>query len=163
MWVRGLKLHQERLGTIQQMSHPMWVRGLKLVLINAVGEHAWSHPMWVRGLKHHNEKPQHKCSSRTLCGCVDWNCLFIRTVCAWLCRTLCGCVDWNCWCSYCIFVYWVAPYVGAWIETQQSMVEIETVSCRTLCGCVDWNKEKTNMNYLNYVAPYVGAWIETSS
>ena len=31
---------------------------------------------------------------------------------------------------------WVAPYVGAWIETTNNQ-DLKTAYGRTLCGCVD--------------------------
>ena len=56
-------------------------------------------------------------------------------------RTLCGCVDWN------VLPFegdakhpYVAPYVGAWIETVSQFARLAP---------------------LVFVAPYVGAWIET--
>ena len=101
----------------------MWVRGLKLLLKKVksnvtvapyVG--AWietrhhdlplpvfpSHPMWVRGLK-------------PLLPC--W-------LSSWRRRTLCGCVDWNLKDTLTIKVYFVAPYVGAWIETFVKMTDV---------------------------------------
>ena len=32
---------------------------------------------------------------------------------------------------------WVAPYVGAWIETQKVIPNLKNHESRTLCGCVD--------------------------
>ena len=34
------------------MSHPTWVRGLKLAWSKYLDENYQSHPTWVRGLKH---------------------------------------------------------------------------------------------------------------
>ena len=34
------------------------------------------------------------------------------------------------------FEYQVAPYVGAWIETSDNL-KSHSSACRTLCGCVD--------------------------
>ena len=56
----------------------------------------------------------------------------------------------------------VAPYVGAWIETEQTkLLANDSKSHPT------WVRGlKHNQDYLrhsrNIVAPYVGAWIETS-
>ena len=35
--------------------------------------------------------------------------------------------------------YAVAPYVGAWIETDYDSDKLPTAPRRTLRGCVDWN------------------------
>ena len=99
--------------------------------------------------------------SRTLRGCVDWNCLYLRGKISllkshptWvrglkhmlvlrlfvLCRrTLRGCVDWN-------------FFSQSFLLLSQS---------RTLRGCVDWNMHANDITEFISVAPYVGAWIET--
>ena len=95
--------------------------------------------MWVRGLKQF------------------WKCCFIFGK----SRTLCGCVDWNWTDCFVCYSDLVAPYVGAWIETDirrlvfgQNLVApyvgawIETHFKGASCGSPK-------------VAPYVGAWIET--
>ena len=57
-----------------------------------------SHPTWVRGLK-----------------------LFLPlTIILRLGRTLRGCVDWNFYDDEIQIRYYVAPYVGAWIETSHA-------------------------------------------
>ena len=97
-----------------------------------------SHPTWVRGLK-----PMTKDVISVAKG-----------------RTLRGCVDWNHWCPLSLHILWVAPYVGAWIETtgccnwetsgQSHPTWVRGLKhhlwewarwtvCRTLRGCVDWN------------------------
>ena len=54
----------------------------------------------------------------------------------------------------------VAPYVGAWIETEKRL-------CKTLCDMSHptWVRglklEGGSAVLLRLVAPYVGAWIET--
>ena len=75
-----------------------------------------SHPMWVRGLKLQNSLVNAQRKSRALCGCVDWNKLFVEKTCD----------------------TFVAPYVGAWIET--------------------WQQATEQSRHL--VAPYVGACIK---
>ena len=100
-----------------------------------------SHPVWVRGLKQADcKKEWNTASSRTPCGCVDWNLrLAWQARGSWLSRTPCGCVDWNSSTLSCDAVAMVAPRVGAWIET-------------TAKGC---------QPLMPPVAPRVGAWIET--
>ena len=39
--------------------------------------------------------------------------------------------------AYNVYVKEVAPYVGAWIETQKGLSTISSYGRRTLCGCVD--------------------------
>ena len=78
-----------------------------------------SHPTWVRGLKH----VMHLLSNRKKLSHPTW----VRGL--KLTSTILPLVP------------IVAPYVGAWIETQTSLN-------KTIEGCV---------------APYVGAWIETNS
>ena len=51
MWVRGLKLFDNRFFLRCISSHPMWVRGLKHILTCLLADALKSHPMWVRGLK----------------------------------------------------------------------------------------------------------------
>ena len=55
----------------------------------------------------------------------------------------------------------VAPYVGAWIETRMPPRKPPASLRRTLCGCVDWNILREQGTGNLSVAPYVGAWIET--
>ena len=57
----------------------------------------------------------------------------------------------------------VAPYVGAWIETQDSFAQTSPVNM----SHPTWVRGLkqfciTNVRYAEDVAPYVGAWIETS-
>ena len=123
------------------MSHPVWVRGLKhcqlcqdlrpSVVAPRVG--AWIETpilfwKWI--------DPR---SSRTPCGCVDWNTWYVLLSQHTTSRTPCGCVDWNPYYEVFNGSDKVAPRVGAWIET----VVVWTV---ILWACV---------------APRVGAWIET--
>ena len=76
-------------------SHPTWVRGLKHEISNQGWEKGKSHPTWVRGLKH--------------CCAIQWE----RT--RWSHPTWVRGLKRNSASTYpCIFV---APYVGAWIET----------------------------------------------
>ena len=77
-----------------------------------------SHPTWVRGLK-----PTAKDMTMKVCSR----------------RTLRGCVDWNSTAELSALATFVAPYVGAWIETRAALSTL----------------------WLEIVAPYVGAWIET--
>ena len=58
--------------------------------------------------------------SRTPCGCVDWNWVEIAALLATYSRTPCGCVDWNVKERLIRLHVWVAPRVGAWIETYDS-------------------------------------------
>ena len=99
VWVRGLKL----VLVVEQFptgrSHPVWVRGLKLTIIANFVSKLLSHPVWVRGLKHccfdvaTDMKRSHPVWVRGLK-------LVFRVG---IVRTL-----------------YVAPRVGAWIETIQT-------------------------------------------
>ena len=136
-WVRGLK----RLVLIKRCSidksHPTWVRGLKQdVIVLFVGLFG-SHPTWVRGLKH-----------------------------ALLLISCCRIVSHPTWVRGLKHRHFrltnpqrqVAPYVGAWIETERngrSCMRLGShptwvrglkpldayacvrFACRTLRGCVD--------------------------
>ena len=78
----------------------MWVRGLKLVRQEAVERSLRSHPMWVRGLK------PDRCA--TSCMAVESHPMWVRGLKP----------------SQFSFGYndnEVAPYVGAWIETRESL------------------------------------------
>ena len=97
----------------------------------------------------------------TLRGCVDWNHHTMWTICGWTRHTLRGCVDWNSsplfWIAATIghtlrgCVDWnvlrggnisfcgVTPFVGVWIETQETWCNLQVAVCHTLRGCVDWN------------------------
>ena len=78
-----------------------------------------SHPTWVRGLKLNNDIKFGKCG---------WSHpTWVRGL-----KQRCACIGWQ--------DVRVAPYVGAWIETNKARIAF---------ACV-------------VVAPYVGAWIETS-
>ena len=120
-------------------SHPMWVRGLKLQLTHLHCSIDESHPMWVRGLKQPSEVVVASSDSRILCGCVDWNKLWLNDSKIVFSRILCGCVDWN-------------------IKLRSRK---HAEKSRILCGCVDWNRNPIIRKSLTIVASYVGAWIET--
>ena len=116
MWVRGLKRKAVAEAIGQEKSHPMWVRGLKHLLSYFNKLKNMSHPMWVRGLKLYfgDDIPylskSHPMWVRGLKQLShDSNNSFEK----------------------------VAPYVGAWIETDTSATVNAAGSCRTLCGCVD--------------------------
>ena len=126
-----------------------------------IGGSARSHPTWVRGLKLSKKYYLSHIFGRTLRGCVDWN--TARTVDdeKWNGRTLRGCVDWNSSKLTCWRPNWVAPYVGAWIETD---IYNNSRHHRTVAPYVGaWIE--TIMFCITFlfwqVAPYVGAWIET--
>ena len=98
------------------MSHPTWVRGLKLVLHLIFEKIRTSHPTWVRGLKHGHFLKQ------------DSQALSHPT---WVRGLKPFSVNW----AY--KQTQVAPYVGAWIETDISSNEVDRAFSRTLRGCVD--------------------------
>ena len=120
-----------------------------------------SHPSWVRGLKRKTHSMPNWMKSRTPRGCVDWNTIRyliflwlkkshpswvrgLKLSVVWLyesriCRTPRGCVDWNSIRFAKICLSWVAPLVGAWIETPSPLPPPPGVACRTPRGCVDWN------------------------
>ena len=97
-------------------SHPVWVRGLKLDDEVNVLSAVKSHPVWVRGLKPTNFV-DYKTQSSSHPVWVRGLKLAMR-------------------CRHRRFVY-VAPRVGAWIETYQDEPGIICNGCRTPCGCVD--------------------------
>ena len=120
-----------------------------------------SHPVWVRGLKHLHFVEVGYIRRRTLYGCVDWNLNWdlCRSECS--CRTLYGCVDWNiAWIILLLLIY-VAPCMGAWIETLIRLKFCHSTRSRTLYGCVDWNYSSLLVSARWWVAPCMGAWIET--
>ena len=104
---------------LNMQSHPTWVRGLKRNITASAQYVSKSHPTWVRGLKHANGKlvifkhESHPTWVRGLKHLVELG--KQRLV-------------------------FVAPYVGAWIETFSNLLYAS----------------------ITFVAPYVGAWIETS-
>ena len=60
------------------------------------------------------------------------------------------------------FTLYVAPYVGAWIETHTNIVD-----CTCHKSHPTWvrglkQNEGSRIDNANKVAPYVGAWIETN-
>ena len=55
----------------------------------------------------------------------------------------------------------VAPYVGAWIETIQMSDTTTQSLVAPYVGAWIETDEDTSLLYYLYVAPYVGAWIET--
>ena len=61
---------------------------------------------------------------RTLRGCVDWNSGTWQENIAKSSRTLRGCVDWNLNSKDNGYIANVAPYVGAWIETDLGRTHI---------------------------------------
>ena len=142
-----------------------------------------SHPMWVRGLKLKNRNLNDLASSRTLCGCVDWNFRCIEYLGKYFRRTLCGCVDWNtktrgatifaggrtlCGCvDWNMHLSLADEYTRShpmWVRGLKHSKKHAMDFCwrRTLCGCVDWNYIISMVTKEVSVAPYVGAWIETS-
>ena len=100
-----------------------------------------SHPTWVRGLKQKiGVLPSRGSRSRTLRGCVDWNLLK----------------------EIIIIIWGVAPYVGAWIETDTTTSGM-TAIIRSHPTWVRGLKRKVVGICIaeGVIAPYVGAWIET--
>ena len=101
-----------------------------------------SHPSWVCGLKQWWWLRLEGLWRHTLRGCVDWNLLSVVKQARRRGHTLRGCVDWNSrnvlegsssaghtlrrcvdWNWYCRRRYWptaVTPFVGLWIETENS-------------------------------------------
>ena len=58
---------------------------------------------------------------------------------------------------------WVAPRVGAWIETCGNDGALETIEVAPRVGAWIETHLKTNVIGVSLVAPRVGAWIETHS
>ena len=102
------------------VSHPVWVRGLKLIALRVYLTLLKSHPVWVRGLKHHLLTMLLRLSLS--------HPVWVRGLKPPISK---GEPEITC----------VAPRVGAWIETNFSVMG-------------DNN---------NNVAPRVGAWIETKN
>ena len=101
-----------------------------------------SHPVWVRGLKQAVAQGKYgDVVRRTPCGCVDWNTWGAPRETSSRSRTPCGCVDWNVFFDSRLKLYFVAPRVGAWIETHLPFQEPIRLGSRTPCGCVDWNNQ----------------------
>ena len=55
----------------------------------------------------------------------------------------------------------VAPYVGAWIETQTNLRSRNVVNVAPYVGAWIETIAKLFLRLARLVAPYVGAWIET--
>ena len=55
----------------------------------------------------------------------------------------------------------VAPHVGAWIETQKRVYERKRPAVAPHVGAWIETKEVNGISVRLYVAPHVGAWIET--
>ena len=98
-----------------------------------------SHPLRVRELKPNHFVGFKRVTRRTLYGCVNWNINIPLTVPTTTSRTLYGCVNWNDILDKEIRVKHVAPFTGAWIETDKH----------------------TRFIIRDQVAPFTGAWIET--
>ena len=59
-------------------------------------------------------------------------------------------------------LYFVAPYVGAWIETmKQLQLQVDTMVAPYVGAWIETTKEVQDA-LKESVAPYVGAWIETA-
>ena len=116
VWVRGLKHLTAWQGRPAVVSHPVWVRGLKLIAHLGDVVLCVSHPVWVRGLKHGDGK---------------YIVVYQRSHPVWvrgLKRQVHKPTKTN---------YYVAPRVGAWIETSKMADLFGERLCRTPCGCVD--------------------------
>ena len=84
---------------LNMQSHPTWVRGLKQGLRHLLQSHRESHPTWVRGLKHGERI------------CLDQRFVSHPTWVRGLKQDA----------LYHLFArLWVAPYMGAWIETKMT-------------------------------------------
>ena len=57
----------------------------------------------------------------------------------------------------------VAPYVGAWIETAKSMMQMSCPSVAPYVGAWIETVGAVAVWVVLVVAPYVGAWIETQT
>ena len=55
----------------------------------------------------------------------------------------------------------VAPYVGAWIETEKAVICFVSLRSHPMWVRGLKQNSKKRWSYLHTVAPYVGAWIET--
>ena len=95
--------------------------------------------MWECGLKHHFDFWLSHCGSHSLCGSVDWNVkkLIISGLKA------------------------VTPYVGVWIETASSSLNVVHSGVTPYVGVwiETWHQKTANNPWC--VTPYVGVWIET--
>ena len=122
------------------VSHPSWVRGLKLVLRHYLQRFRLSHPSWVRGLKHLIEKKRQQYPQSH----PSWvRGLKLDRINLYMQRT------------------YVAPLVGAWIETIGSGDLNYDMSVAPLVGAWIETLLLSLMQQKASVAPLVGAWIET--
>ena len=115
-WVRGLKPYLIINIITVSMSHPTWVRGLKQLWLKRLRRKIESHPTWVRGLKPN----------------LITNIIPISMSHPTWVRGLKLCPR-----TSTTSPIGVAPYMGAWIETNLHYANVEPVRCRTLHGCVD--------------------------
>ena len=122
-WIETVRFH---FLFLVHGSHPAWVRGLKRVtcsfLLPVRGRTPRGCVDWNTIMKIKNNQT----GSRTPRGCVDWNdtdgVSYFKTP----CRTPRGCVDWNPISHFLYLFFWVAPRVGAWIETQLALSNLHT-------------------------------------
>ena len=98
------------------VSHPTWVRGLKLLMYHNISTYCTSHPTWVRGLKLR--------LSRVMLHLLMSHPTWVRGL-----KRKSNKLS--------IKSNLVAPYVGAWIETNARGVDLDNRLSRTLRGCVD--------------------------
>ena len=97
-------------------SHPTWVRGLKPRYMEYKTAIDKSHPTWVRGLKPVNPDTGNVVDLSHPTWVRGLKLLLL---------------------SQCYLRNHVAPYVGAWIETQIQAEQAKSLQSRTLRGCVD--------------------------
>ena len=83
-----------------------------------------SHPSWVCGLKQGQAALMQGRAGHTLRGCVDWNPRYRRSNHWSNGHTLRGCVDWNRLKKNALRYLRVTPFVGVWIETLTTILEI---------------------------------------
>ena len=116
-WVRGLKqVNGCALDDDSARSHPSWVRGLKLISRRDRPRLAESHPSWVRGLKRSRlTQPAPAAQSHP----------------SWVRGLKPG------YHAQPETAWFVAPFMGAWIETCVWLANSPTDLSRTLHGCVD--------------------------
>ena len=138
--MRGLKPVREKYTGLSQLSHPLRVRGLKLPNSLYSLRANTSHPLRVRGLKHFKVTGIDKSLfGRILYGGVDWN------------------KEW----SNIIFIFKVASFTGAWIETQIINEEyIDTFVASFTGAWIETSNEGEVYDDIS-VASFTGAWIET--
>ena len=128
------------------LSHPLRVRELKRKPYFRILRTWWVAPFTGAWIETFSTDYATNPMCRTLYGCVNWNRVAQIRKTYGIGRTLYGCVNWNFFLNRLIAESFVAPFTGAWIETDVTGSAIGDRS-RTLYGCVNWNDDEGGIDW----------------